>query len=575
MTVTVPRQRTTGRQTTWQSLCRNRDDCDVDLEDSTRHPPQRVYSKHLFSSSRKKQTYSSAGLGGCGLRLLASNNKTRTRNIIAFFFSCYAFSFLLLAPTLLRGRGLASSVHSSSINSNSNSNTVLAFLRNSIRGRRWGSSSTGNEFDDDDDDLFLEDDENEDEHFSACILWMDDNHRLEEWLAYHYYLLKLRYVVINVDPKSTTSPQAIVDRWNGKNKLYNNNNNHPLLEYDLNMTIALWNDTQYINPIRYEFEQAKIGVAKGDEKYRLATEYHKYRQPEFYKACSRHLISEREKQYQNVNSSSISSTINSTLYNNASQWTTYHDTDEFLAFEPESYDEWEVAGASTRQWHKYETPGYVLNSLNAIKKRGIREEEKRRMEHEEKNQQQFADQDNSNSNNNTSTIGARTTTPPLSGISCMVVPRYNFCSIELMEDETNKLLLDGPPRKGELPSSSDVFVPSEFVREKWLLENAKLKRPSAGETETTSKVNSTTIVRRFDTLRYQYQTPGLGNYGKSIVDLSQADVREFAEENAPWQTHRVIASICNNEKEEEKESSSQHRSKKIQRLVQNEHMVRR
>ncbi len=62
---------------------------------------------------------------------------------------------------------------------------------------------------------------------------MDDNHRLEEWLAYHYYFLKLRYVVINVDPRSTTSPQAIVDRWNNPT---------------LNMTIVLWNDIMYTNP---------------------------------------------------------------------------------------------------------------------------------------------------------------------------------------------------------------------------------------------------------------------------------------------------------------------------------------
>jgi len=87
---------------------------------------------------------------------------------------------------------------------------------------------------------------------------MDDNHRLEELLAYHYYLLKLRYVVINVDPKSTTSLQAIVDRWNSKSTNTNTNRHHRA-EYDLNMTIVLWNDTDYINPIRYEFEQAKIG----------------------------------------------------------------------------------------------------------------------------------------------------------------------------------------------------------------------------------------------------------------------------------------------------------------------------
>ena len=56
---------------------------------------------------------------------------------------------------------------------------------------------------------YHDDDNNNKEHdkedsFSACLLWMDDNFRLEEWLAYHYYILKLRYVVINIDPNSKT-----------------------------------------------------------------------------------------------------------------------------------------------------------------------------------------------------------------------------------------------------------------------------------------------------------------------------------------------------------------------------------
>jgi hypothetical protein len=32
--------------------------------------------------------------------------------------------------------------------------------------------------------------------FSSCLLVMDDNHRLAEWLAYHYHVLPLRYMVV-------------------------------------------------------------------------------------------------------------------------------------------------------------------------------------------------------------------------------------------------------------------------------------------------------------------------------------------------------------------------------------------
>ena len=51
------------------------------------------------------------------------------------------------------------------------------------------------------------------ESFSACLLVMDDNHRLSEWLAYHYFVLKLRTLIITTDPKSQTSPTIILDKW--------------------------------------------------------------------------------------------------------------------------------------------------------------------------------------------------------------------------------------------------------------------------------------------------------------------------------------------------------------------------
>jgi hypothetical protein len=61
--------------------------------------------------------------------------------------------------------------------------------------------------------------------FSACLLTMEDNHYLIEWLAYHYHFLPLRRLIIAVDPASRTSPQAILDRYQGY------------------MDISLWNDT--------------------------------------------------------------------------------------------------------------------------------------------------------------------------------------------------------------------------------------------------------------------------------------------------------------------------------------------
>ncbi|CAB9511961.1 expressed unknown protein [Seminavis robusta] len=49
--------------------------------------------------------------------------------------------------------------------------------------------------------------------FSACLLVMDDNHWTIEWLAYHYFALPLGRLIVGVDPRSETSPSAILERW--------------------------------------------------------------------------------------------------------------------------------------------------------------------------------------------------------------------------------------------------------------------------------------------------------------------------------------------------------------------------
>jgi hypothetical protein len=51
---------------------------------------------------------------------------------------------------------------------------------------------------------------------SSCLLWMDDNHYLVEWLAYHYTVLPLRRLILCIDPKSQTSPLSIVERYSSR-----------------------------------------------------------------------------------------------------------------------------------------------------------------------------------------------------------------------------------------------------------------------------------------------------------------------------------------------------------------------
>jgi hypothetical protein len=71
----------------------------------------------------------------------------------------------------------------------------------------------------------------QDETFSSCLLVMDENFRLYEWLSYHYHVLPLRYVVVAVDPRSHLSPEPVFD----------------LFRKELNMTIITWADDDYID----------------------------------------------------------------------------------------------------------------------------------------------------------------------------------------------------------------------------------------------------------------------------------------------------------------------------------------
>jgi hypothetical protein len=64
----------------------------------------------------------------------------------------------------------------------------------------------------------------DDSSFSACLLVMDENFRLQEWIAYAYLTLPLRYLVVTVDPKSKVSPTEKLD----------------IFRSELNMTIIEW-----------------------------------------------------------------------------------------------------------------------------------------------------------------------------------------------------------------------------------------------------------------------------------------------------------------------------------------------
>ena len=135
---------------------------------------------------------------------------------------------------------------------------------------------------------------------AACLLVMDDNHRLIEWLAYHYHTLPLRYLVIAVDPRSQTQPDKILQRWNATTNKNNKNNNK--------LTIIHWrSDADYMTP--HEMERAQNTVRRFFRKDQPSESLvrHRARQRIFYMKCLQHCQQQGR------------------------HWTAIIDTDEYLA----------------------------------------------------------------------------------------------------------------------------------------------------------------------------------------------------------------------------------------------------
>jgi hypothetical protein len=124
--------------------------------------------------------------------------------------------------------------------------------------------------------------------FSACLLWMDDNFRLPEWISYHHYMANLTHLVVAVDERSKTSPIRVLEKWKTLR----------------GMTVEVWSrDADYTT--------LNLTVGPNDTP-RQKLDKHRRRQTEFYRRCAIHL--------QKRNRS----------------WTSFHDSDEFLVVTKEA-----------------------------------------------------------------------------------------------------------------------------------------------------------------------------------------------------------------------------------------------
>ena len=154
--------------------------------------------------------------------------------------------------------------------------------------------------------------------FSACLIIMDENFRLREWLAYHYHVLPLRSVVVIVDPRSKESPSEIFD----------------LFRQELGMDILIWADED----IDYE-----VDVNSTDDHQKRAD--YIVRQRLFLNRCMTH------------------------FHKQGHRWTLMTDTDEYLTTEPgvEKYPSFESI-MGTDYFHQ---PGAVLEYLHHVQIRGV------------------------------------------------------------------------------------------------------------------------------------------------------------------------------------------------------------
>lgn len=127
-----------------------------------------------------------------------------------------------------------------------------------------------------------------------------------EWIAYHYYALPLRYLVVAVDPQSRTSPTQVFDNW------------RRLLP---DLTIVEWTDGNFTN-------KNLLNQPHHDAKKRTAN--HRARQSIFIHQCTRHLRDQNR------------------------TWTAYHDVDEYMLVNGDL-----IANADeiSRQ------PGYILKMV--------------------------------------------------------------------------------------------------------------------------------------------------------------------------------------------------------------------
>ncbi|VEU40856.1 unnamed protein product [Pseudo-nitzschia multistriata] len=226
----------------------------------------------------------------------------------------------------------SSNNNSSNNNNNSNSNSpVVASLAGKDAGHQPNTTKATR----------LDPPQGQDELpvFAICLLTRDDVPILPEWIAYHYHSVRLRHLVVAVDPESDTDPKPVLDSFRtllGGN--YQKKSRRLLVEQ--------WADKDFMPDyfVRGEYGKAPNfvgGFGEPDDsktwegwyskqkhmgKVRIKDQTyvnnHRFRQTRFLSRCTEHL---REKYSGNQKGDSN---------RKKNVWMATLDTDEYLAINP-------------------------------------------------------------------------------------------------------------------------------------------------------------------------------------------------------------------------------------------------
>ncbi|KAL7569005.1 hypothetical protein ACA910_021294 [Epithemia clementina (nom. ined.)] len=155
---------------------------------------------------------------------------------------------------------------------------------------------------------------------------MDENARLPEWIAYHYYMLPLRHLVLLVDPRSETYPMSIVQAWRKF------------------ITIEVWSDRDIgLSPqqttITTSHTKKNTTTIHHDTNRKHWVTLHHERQGQFYRTCTEYFQNNSQPPQHdsitNGNNNNNNNKNNKNTNKTRISWITCHDVDEYIYLDHE------------------------------------------------------------------------------------------------------------------------------------------------------------------------------------------------------------------------------------------------